>query len=96
MGLSGIVKYLAGRLICLSGLRHSWSLLPHDIVTVSQDAIMVSVRFLAAAATVASLGAALDPAAVYDGGYGSGGPILLGIGNGGAGQSGLIKGNLDL
>ncbi|KAK3901584.1 hypothetical protein C8A05DRAFT_16257 [Staphylotrichum tortipilum] len=52
---------------------------------------MVSVRFLAAAATVASLGAALEPAAVYDGGYGNGGPILLGIGNGGAGQSGLIK-----
>jgi hypothetical protein len=53
---------------------------------------MVSVRFLAAAGLL-SLCAAVDPAAVYDGGYGTNSSILLGIGNGGAGQSGLIKGN---
>ncbi|KAK4233093.1 hypothetical protein C8A03DRAFT_39224 [Achaetomium macrosporum] len=34
--------------------------------------------------------AAISPAAVYDGGYGNDSSILLGIGNGGAGQSGLI------
>lgn len=53
---------------------------------------MVSVRFLAAVA-LPCLCAAITPAAVYDGGYyGNNSPILLGIGNGGAGQSGLIKG----
>ncbi|KAH6634499.1 hypothetical protein B0J18DRAFT_21715 [Chaetomium sp. MPI-SDFR-AT-0129] len=51
---------------------------------------MVSSRFLAAA-VLPCLGAAVNPAAVYDGGYGDKGPVLLGIGNGGAGQSGLIK-----
>lgn len=35
--------------------------------------------------------AAIDPAATYDGGYGSGSPVRLNIGNGGAGQSGLVK-----
>jgi hypothetical protein len=52
---------------------------------------MVSFRFLATA-TLPFLTAAIDPAAVYDGGYGKDSSILLGIGNGGAGQSGLIKG----
>lgn len=32
------------------------------------------------------------PAATYDGDLGEGAPIKLNIGNGGAGQSGLIKG----
>lgn len=54
---------------------------------------MVSSRFLAAA-VLPCLGAAVNPAAVYDGGYGDKGPVLLGIGNGGAGQSGLIKGEM--
>ncbi|KAK2733176.1 hypothetical protein FQN55_003714 [Onygenales sp. PD_40] len=34
---------------------------------------------------------AVEPAAVYDGGFGDKGDILLKIGNGGAGQSGLVK-----
>ncbi|EAQ85251.1 hypothetical protein CHGG_09265 [Chaetomium globosum CBS 148.51] len=51
---------------------------------------MVSLRFLAVT-TLPLLCAALNPAAVYDGGYGNDSSILLGIGNGGAGQSGLIK-----
>jgi hypothetical protein len=52
----------------------------------------MQLRRVLAAATLPSLCAAVDPAAVYDGGYGSDHPILLGIGNGGAGQSGLIEG----
>ena len=37
--------------------------------------------------------AAIDPAAVYDGGFNStNSTTLLRIGNGGAGQSGLVKG----
>lgn len=35
--------------------------------------------------------AAVDPAAVYDGGFGNSSKIQLGIGNGGAGQSGLVQ-----
>lgn len=35
---------------------------------------------------------AVDPAAVYDGGYKEDGPVSLRIGNGGAGQSGLVGG----
>jgi hypothetical protein len=35
---------------------------------------------------------AVDPAAIYDGGYTSATDVLLRIGNGGAGQSGLIEG----
>ncbi len=52
---------------------------------------MVSLRFFVAAAWPC-LCAALEPAAVYDGGYGGNSSILLSIGNGGAGQSGLIEG----
>lgn len=38
--------------------------------------------------------AAVSPNAIYDGGIkGNNGSIQLAIGNGGAGQSGLIKGN---
>ncbi|AEO58645.1 hypothetical protein MYCTH_2306121 [Thermothelomyces thermophilus ATCC 42464] len=51
---------------------------------------MVSLRFLATVA-LPCIGAALTPAAVYDAGYGTSWPIHLGIGNGGAGQSGLIE-----
>jgi hypothetical protein len=41
-----------------------------------------------------ALAAAQEPAAIYDGGLGDGtnGTIALRIGNGGAGQSGLVKG----
>lgn len=35
---------------------------------------------------------AIDPAAIYNGGYNSTNNIALRIGNGGAGQSGLIEG----
>jgi len=49
-------------------------------------------RDFAAAAALPCFCAAVDPAAVYDGGYGNDHPIFLGIGNGGAGQSGLIEG----
>ena len=37
---------------------------------------------------------AIDPAAIYDGGFGNetGSKVELRIGNGGAGQSGLVKG----
>jgi len=98
MARSGVIKYLANQLAWfsgLSGLRY-FSVSPtQGAVTASQEEATVSVQFLAAAAAATSLGAALDPAAVYDGGYGQGGPILLGIANGGAGQSGLIKGTLD-
>lgn len=39
--------------------------------------------------------AAISPNAIYDGGIkGNNGSIQLAIGNGGAGQSGLIKGNI--
>ncbi|KAK3291389.1 uncharacterized protein B0H64DRAFT_431914 [Chaetomium fimeti] len=51
---------------------------------------MVSLRFLATA-TLPFLCAAQTPAEVYDASYGNGSSILLSIGNGGAGQSGLIK-----
>jgi hypothetical protein len=40
---------------------------------------------------LAATSLAVDPAAIYTGGY-SGGSVRLRIGNGGAGQSGLIKG----
>lgn len=54
---------------------------------------MVSARIrVFVAATVLQLCAAIDPAAIYDAGYGNGSSILLGIGNGDAGQSGLIEG----
>jgi hypothetical protein len=98
MARRDVIKYLADQLAWfsgLSGLSHLRVSPTQGAVTASQEEAMVSVRFLAAAAAAASLGAALDPAAVYDGGYGDGGPILLGVGNGGAGQSGLIKGALD-
>lgn len=36
----------------------------------------------------------VTPQAVYDGGFNNASPILLRIGNGGAGQSGLVKGEL--
>ncbi|KAL2145263.1 hypothetical protein VTI28DRAFT_7631 [Corynascus sepedonium] len=52
---------------------------------------MISLRFLATAALPCLCAAQLTPAAVYDGGYGDNSSILLSIGNGGAGQSGLIK-----
>jgi hypothetical protein len=53
----------------------------------------------AVALTLVAVCAAQEPAAVYDGGFGNGsndtnGTIRLRIGNGGAGQSGLIKGTL--
>ena len=38
--------------------------------------------------------AAVDPDAIYDGGYTVSNGLLLRIGNGGAGQSGLIEGSL--
>lgn len=42
---------------------------------------------------LAALGAAVGPNAIYDGGIkDNNGTILLAIGNGGAGQSGLVKG----
>jgi hypothetical protein len=44
--------------------------------------------------SLASISAAADPDAVYDGGHNSTNySILLNIGNGGAGQSGLVKGS---
>lgn len=47
-----------------------------------------------AAFAVATTVAAINPNAIYDGGIkGNNGLIELAIGNGGAGQSGLIKGN---
>ncbi|EPS35590.1 hypothetical protein H072_10988 [Dactylellina haptotyla CBS 200.50] len=51
------------------------------------------IRYVGAALVcVQTLVYAVDPQAVYDGGiYGNNGEILLRIGNGGAGQSGLIK-----
>ena len=52
---------------------------------------MISLRLFVAAA-LPCLCAAVEPAAVYDGGYGNNSAILLSIGNGGAGQSGLIEG----
>jgi hypothetical protein len=56
----------------------------------------MQLRRVLAAAALPGLCTAVDPAAVYDGGYGSDHPILLGIGNGGAGQSGLIEGMTSL
>lgn len=56
---------------------------------------MVHLSKLAAvvALAVAAPTAAIDPNAIYDGGIkGNNGTIQLAIGNGGAGQSGLIKG----
>ncbi|KAF3941563.1 hypothetical protein ABW19_dt0205609 [Dactylella cylindrospora] len=47
--------------------------------------------FCTATVVVQSIVAAVDPQAVYDGGFSSTSPIRLKIGNGGAGQSGLIK-----
>lgn len=45
------------------------------------------------ALALAAPSAAIEPSAVYDGGIkGNNGTIQLNIGNGGAGQSGLIKG----
>ncbi|KAF8314790.1 hypothetical protein DL93DRAFT_2097164 [Clavulina sp. PMI_390] len=43
-----------------------------------------------AAAILPYFVSAVDPAAVYDGGYGNNSAIALRIGNGGAGQSGLV------
>ena len=44
---------------------------------------------------LAAIIAAVDPDAIYDGGYSvSNTSLLLRIGNGGAGQSGLIEGSL--
>lgn len=43
------------------------------------------------AAVLAGFSIAVDPEEIYDGGYGNS-SILLNIGNGGAGQSGLVKG----
>lgn len=40
---------------------------------------------------LSGLGSAVDPEEVYDGGLGKA-EVLLNIGNGGAGQSGLVKG----
>lgn len=45
---------------------------------------------------LAAVGNAADPEAIYDGGYGGEAVVLLRIGNGGAGQSGLAKGMLQL
>lgn len=39
---------------------------------------------------------AVDPAAVYNGGYNSSKEVLLRVGNGGAGQSGLIGGTYEI
>jgi hypothetical protein len=45
------------------------------------------------ALALAAPSSAIDPNAIYDGGIkGNNGSIQLAIGNGGAGQSGLIKG----
>lgn len=54
---------------------------------------MVSLRKLLITSFAAS-GYAVDPAAIYDGGFGNGtgSKVELRIGNGGAGQSGLVKG----
>ena len=40
----------------------------------------------------AAMCAAVDPEVVYDGGYKGDAPVSLRIGNGGAGQSGLVGG----
>ena len=56
---------------------------------------MLSLRFLSRAfpwSCLITTIAAVDPAAVYDGGFTEESSILLRIGNGGAGQSGLVKG----
>jgi hypothetical protein len=53
---------------------------------------MVSLKTLLMSGFIAS-SAAIEPAAIYDGGFGNQtGKVELRIGNGGAGQSGLIKG----
>lgn len=44
---------------------------------------------------LAATGGAVDPAAIYDAGY-NGTDVLLRIGNGGAGQSGLVGGEKNL
>lgn len=50
-------------------------------------------KIVAAAAAFLALPAlALEPAATYDGGFGNNSKVELRIGNGGAGQSGLVKG----
>lgn len=48
---------------------------------------------LATASLLVATGSAQEPAAIYTGGIANNGSkVLLNIGNGGAGQSGLIKG----
>ena len=55
-------------------------------------------RLVSFAVVLAGVVAAVDPAAIYDGGFGNNtnSSILLNIGNGGAGQSGLVKGTFQL
>ncbi|OGE50191.1 hypothetical protein PENARI_c018G00572 [Penicillium arizonense] len=52
---------------------------------------MPSVATLIQGVALATSAYAVDPAAVYSGGYTSSSDVLLRIGNGGAGQSGLIE-----
>jgi hypothetical protein len=54
--------------------------------------------YAAAASLLFTACLAQQPAAIYDGGLGNGtnGTVKLNIGNGGAGQSGLVKGPLTL
>jgi hypothetical protein len=52
--------------------------------------MMFSLAYLLACA--ASIVAAVPPSAIYDGGIKSDAEVALRIGNGGAGQSGLVKG----
>lgn len=58
---------------------------------------MVSFNLLALSTSLLAFAAstiAIDPAAIYDGGLGDNSTqIRLRIGNGGAGQSGLVKGS---
>jgi hypothetical protein len=55
---------------------------------------MPSVAILIQGVALATSAYAVDPAAVYSGGYTSSSDVLLRIGNGGAGQSGLIESKL--
>ncbi|KAK6519288.1 hypothetical protein TWF281_003123 [Arthrobotrys megalospora] len=68
------------------------ALLPLAVSTGFATMVGFAKYFSAALVCAQSFVAAVDPQAVYDGGIkGNKGPIKLRIGNGGAGQSGLIK-----
>jgi hypothetical protein len=54
----------------------------------------IFLKLVACTSIIRSTFALIEPTAIYDGGMNdTSAPVLLRIGNGGAGQSGLVKGN---